>query len=120
MWQVGKADYCAPLVVVQILAGILLGPGALLFAPVAGKRVGVHVAGRVRHWQPGESTVIGWLLQTKALIMIICANILLDKSIITSETFTALLQMAVGSTMLTVPVVSLMLRRATELTSRSA
>jgi hypothetical protein len=38
--------------------------------------------------------------------MIIFANVLLDKQIITSETFTALLLMAVASTMLTVPVVT--------------
>ena len=54
--------------------------------------------------------MIGWLLQTKALIMIIFANILLDKAIITSATFTALLLMAVASTMLTIPVVSPKLR----------
>jgi len=46
------------------------------------------------------------------LIEIIFANILLDKGIITSETFTALLLMAVGSTMLTVPVVHPKLNRA--------
>jgi hypothetical protein len=63
---------------------------------------------------------IGWLLQTKALIMIIFANVLLDKNIITSETFTALLLMAIGSTMLTVPVVSPMLRRMKALLARSA
>ena len=38
--------------------------------------------------------------------MIIFANILLDKQLITSETFTALLLMAVVSTMLTIPMVS--------------
>jgi len=35
--------------------------------------------------------------------MIIFVNVLLDKQIITAETFTAMLLMAVGSTMLTVP-----------------
>ena len=30
-------------------------------------------------WLPGEAGLIGWLLQTKALIMIIFVNILLDK-----------------------------------------
>jgi hypothetical protein len=49
--------------------------------------------------------VIGWMLQTKALIMIIFVNVLLDRGIITAETFTALLLMAVGSTMLTTPIV---------------
>ena len=43
--------------------------------------------------------------------MIIFANVLLDKAIITSETFTALLLMAVASTMLTVPMVAPRLAR---------
>jgi Kef-type K+ transport system membrane component KefB len=76
----------------------------LLVASVSGKLMGVHLAGRVLRWPPGEASLIGWLLQTKALIMIIFANILLDKHIITSETFTSLLLMAVASTMLTVPI----------------
>ena len=59
------------------------------------------------------------ILQTKALIMIIFANVLLDKQIITSETFTALLLMAVASTMLTVPIVSPMLARMKEIVFRS-
>ena len=82
----------------------------LLLASVSGKLLGVQLAGRVLRWPPGEASLIGWLLQTKALIMIIFANILLDKHIITSETFTALLLMAVASTMLTVPVVEPKLR----------
>lgn len=83
----------------------------LLAASVAGKLLGVHIAGRILKWQPGEASVIGWLLQTKALIMIIFANVLLDKQIITGQTFTALLLMAVMSTMLTVPVVTPKLKR---------
>ena len=51
--------------------------------------------------------------------MIIFANILLDKAIISSEAFTALLLMAVASTMLTVPVVAPKLRRLRELVQRS-
>jgi hypothetical protein len=54
------------------------------------------------NWEVGG---VSWLLQTKALIMIIFVNILLDKQIITGATFTALLLMALGSTMLTTPVV---------------
>ncbi len=45
---------------------------------------------------------------------------LLDKNIITSATFTALLLMAVASTMLTIPAVSPKLRRMRELIERSA
>ncbi len=52
--------------------------------------------------------------------MIIFANVLLDKQIITSETFTALLLMAVGSTILTVPVVAPMLRPMLGLVKRAS
>ncbi len=82
----------------------VFGAAALfLAAAVIGKLAGVHLAGRILGWSKGEAAVIGWMLQTKALIMIIFVNVLLDKQIITAETFTAMLLMAVGSTMLTVP-----------------
>jgi Kef-type K+ transport system membrane component KefB len=90
---------------------VFVAAAVLLVAAVAGKLLGIHIAGRVLKWEPGEASIIGWLLQTKALIMIIFANVLLDKEIITSETFTALLLMAVASTMLTVPMVAPMLQR---------
>lgn len=90
---------------------VFLAAGLLLVAAVAGKLAGVQIAGKLLKWQAGEATLIGWLLQTKALIMIIFANILLDKQIITSETFTALLLMAVMSTMLTTPMVTPMLAK---------
>jgi Kef-type K+ transport system membrane component KefB len=85
--------------------------GLLTVASVGGKLAAAHIAGRVLGWKRGEATIIGWLLQTKGLIEIIFANILLDKGIITSDTFTALLLMAVGSTMLTVPIVNPRLNR---------
>jgi K+:H+ antiporter len=90
---------------------VFIAAAALLFASIAGKLIGVQIAGKILKWEPGEASFIGWLLQTKALIMIIFVNILLDKGVITSATFTALLLMAVVSTMLTVPVVSPKLER---------
>jgi Kef-type K+ transport system membrane component KefB len=92
-------------------AQVLLAAGGLLAAAVVGKLVGVRLAGKLLGWAPEEASLIGWLLQTKALIMIIFANILLDKAVITPTTFTALLLMAVGSTMLTIPVVTPKLRK---------
>ena len=80
--------------------------GLLLVASVGGKLAGVHLAGRILGWTRAETRVIGWLLQTKTLIMIIFANILLDKAIISPATFTALLLMAVASTLLTMPIVT--------------
>ncbi len=90
---------------------VFVAAAVLLVASVAGKLAGVQLAGKILKWHPGEASIIGWLLQTKALIMIIFVNILLDKAIITNETFTALLLMAIASTMLTVPVVSPKLQR---------
>lgn len=105
-WEVGGAT-------------VFIAAAVLLFASVAGKLAGVHAAGKILKWEKGEASIIGWLLQTKALIMIIFANVLLDKQIITSETFTALLIMAVASTMLTVPVVAPKLKRFASLIFRS-
>ena len=83
----------------------------LLAAAVAGKLLGAAVAGRLLGWSRDEARLIGWLLQTKALIMIIFVNILLDKQVITNTAFTALLLMAVASTMLTIPMTTPLLRR---------
>ncbi|GIU66196.1 cation:proton antiporter [Candidatus Phycosocius spiralis] len=86
---------------------VVFGAAAiLLVAAVSGKLVGVHLAGRILNWPKGEAHVIGWLLQTKALIMIIFVNVLLDKGIISNQTFTAALLMAVASTMLSIPMVT--------------
>ena len=98
---------------------ILLVGLMFLAASVAGKLLGVHLAGKWLGWQRGESSIIGWLLQTKALIMIIFVNILLDKGIISSASFTALLLMAIGSTMLTVPMVEPLLRRMRSVIGRA-
>jgi len=84
---------------------VFVAAGVLLVASVAGKRLGVALAGRILGWKPGEAHLIGWLLQTKALIEIIFATILLDKGVISADAFTALLLMAVTSTMLTIPMV---------------
>lgn len=98
---------------------VFIAAAVLLVASVAGKLAGIHIAGKILKWEKGEASIIGWLLQTKALIMIIFVNILLDKGIITSETFTALLLMAIASTMLTVPVVYPKLQRMKSLILRS-
>jgi len=100
-------------------AAVFVVAAVLLAASVSGKLVGVRIAGRILGWSKEEASIIGWLLQTKALIMIIFANILLDKGIITSETFTALLLMAIGSTMLTVPMVYPKLRHGMALSLKA-
>lgn len=106
-WQVGGAM-------------VFLAAGLLLAMQIAGKQIGLRIAGRLLNWKPGEASVIAWLLQTKGLIEIIFATVLLDKGIITSSMFTALLLMALASTMLTVPIVAPKLARMRELISRGA
>jgi Kef-type K+ transport system membrane component KefB len=91
---------------------VFVAAGVLLVAAVAGKLVGVHIAGRILGWRRADTWAIGWLLQTKALIMIIFANILLEKGIISAATFTALLLMAVASTLLTMPILTWLLQGA--------
>ena len=90
-WEMGGAE----------VVGVAL---ALLVAAVAGKLLGVGLAARLLGWAKGEARLVGWLLQTKALIMIIFANILLDRGVISPTAFTALLLMAVASTMLAMPM----------------
>jgi Kef-type K+ transport system membrane component KefB len=84
---------------------VFVAAGVLLAVSVVGKRLGIALAGRLMGWKPGEVPLVAWLLQTKALIEIIVATILLDKGVISPDAFTALLLMAVTSTMLTMPMV---------------
>lgn len=86
--------------------GVFAAAALLLVAAVAGKLLGVAMAGRALGWPKGQAWAIGWLLQTKALIMIIFANVLLDRGIIAPSAFTALLLMALASTVLTMPIVA--------------
>jgi Kef-type K+ transport system membrane component KefB len=91
--------------------GAVFAVAVTLFAvSVAGKLLGIQLAGRILKWAPGEASIVGWLLQTKGLIMIIFVTILLDRNLITAGTFTALLLMSIGSTMLTIPRVAPRLR----------
>jgi Kef-type K+ transport system membrane component KefB len=83
---------------------VLLMALLLLVVAIVGKGLGVSLASRWLRWPKGQARLVMWLLQTKALIMIIFSNILLDKQIISGETFTALLLMAAFSTVLTLPM----------------
>ena len=86
-------------------SGAVFGAALLLLvASVTGKLVGVRLAAQALKWKRHEAWLVGWLLQTKALIMIIFVNVLFDREIITSNSFTALLLMAVASTMLSIPL----------------
>ncbi|MFN4225500.1 MAG: cation:proton antiporter [Hyphomonas sp.] len=85
----------------------------LLVASVVGKLAGVKLAGLSLGWRKGDAHIIGWLLQTKGLIVIIFAQILLDRGVITNDAFTACLLMAAGSTMLSIPAITPVLKKRT-------
>ncbi len=91
-WELGGA--------VVMLVAVLL-----FLAQFVSKQIGVRWAGQQLGWTLQETKIVGYLLQTKALIEIIFASVLLDKGIITSAMFTALLIMAILSTVVTTPLV---------------
>lgn len=83
----------------------VIGVGVLLFMVQAfGKVLGLSLAGRLLKWPSGQGVTLGWLLQTKGLIEIIFATILMDRGVISSGMFTAILIMAILSTMATFPI----------------
>ena len=93
------------------LGGAVLAAGVLTIVSVGGKLIGAQLAGRILGRTRPQASIVGWLLQAKGLVM---------KQLISSETFTAPLPMALPSTMLTVPQVAPLLRGAPEVIHRSA
>lgn len=84
----------------------------LLFAvQFVSKLLGVSIASKVLGWKNKEALTVGVLLQTKGLIEIIFCSILLEKGIITSQMFTALLIVAVLSTVATMPITRRLIKK---------
>ena len=98
---------------------VIIAAVLLFITQLLGKLTGLWAAGKILDWEPGESMLVGWLLQTKALIEIIFVNVLLDKGIITNQMFTVMLLMAILSTMATIPVVTPKLQRLKHLIQKS-
>jgi Kef-type K+ transport system membrane component KefB len=104
----------------EIGGAVVLAVAVLMFlAQLSGKLLGIHVASKILNWSKGESMLVGWLLQTKALIEIIFVTVLLDKGIITSQMFTAMLFMAIMSTMATIPVVRPLIKKYPNLVQKN-
>lgn len=86
---------------------IVIGLAVTLFIVQAfGKMLGIRLSAILNGWNKQDATTIGWLLQTKALIEIIFCSVMLDKGIISAQMFTALLFMAIFSTIATTPIVT--------------
>lgn len=90
---------------------VILMAISLYFIQFAGKAGGIFIASKILKWPKKDWILISTLLQTKALIEIIFCTILLDKNIITSQMFTALLIMAILSTITTIPFYKKQIKR---------
>ncbi|MBL8549172.1 MAG: cation:proton antiporter [Hyphomonadaceae bacterium] len=86
---------------------------AIIFAAaVIGKVVPVYLAARFAGLHPGQATILGALMNTRALMELIVLNIGFSLGFIPQDVFTMLVIMAVGTTIMTGPLLQVLLRRA--------
>jgi Kef-type K+ transport system membrane component KefB len=81
-------------------------------AAVFGKIIPVFFAARASGFTPHDSAMIGVLMNTRALMELIVLNIGFSLGIIPPDVFTMLVIMAVGTTIMTGPLLQLLLSRA--------
>jgi Kef-type K+ transport system membrane component KefB len=84
----------------------------VLTAAILGKMVPVYCAGRLCGFQPRESFILGSLMNTRALMELIVLNIGFDLGFIPQNMFTMLVIMAVVTTMMTGPLLRVLLPKA--------
>jgi Kef-type K+ transport system membrane component KefB len=83
----------------------------LLALSILGKIVPVYVAGRVSGFSHAQSSVLGSLMNTRALMELIVLNIGYDLGFLPQNVFTMLVIMAVGTTVMTGPLLQRLLPR---------
>ena len=76
----------------------------LIALATAGKYGAAYFAARVNKFSPVESSIIGVMMNTRALMELIVINIGLDLGVISPTVFTMLVLMAIFSTVITTPV----------------
>ena len=86
--------------------------GIVLVAAILGKMVPVYLAGRISGFNHQESTILGSLMSTRALMELIVLNIGFDLGFIPQKVFTMLVIMAVVTTVMTGPLLRKLLPRA--------
>jgi len=84
----------------------------VLAAAVLGKTVPVFIAGRISGFNTSESAILGSLMNTRALMELIVLNIGYDLGFIPQNVFTMLVIMAVVTTVMTGPLLRLLLPAA--------
>jgi Kef-type K+ transport system membrane component KefB len=83
----------------------------VLAAAIAGKMVPVFLAGRAAGFDTGESSILASLMNTRALMELIVLNIGFDLGFLPQSMFTMLVVMAVATTLMTGPLLRLLLPR---------
>ena len=84
----------------------------ILVAAVGGKIVPVFVASRMAKFSLSESAILGSLMNTRALMELIVLNIGYDMGFLPQNVFTMLVIMAVATTVMTGPLLRVLLPRA--------
>jgi Kef-type K+ transport system membrane component KefB len=95
----------------KIPAGVRLGEflkllGMILVVACVGKFVGATVAGRVQGMSWRRSAAIGTLMNTRGLTELVLLSIGLDKGVLNGTMFTALVLMAIITTVMTSPLLN--------------
>lgn len=93
---------------------------AIFAAAVASKILPVYVAGRIAGLTGPEASIIGALMNTRALMELIVLNIGLSLGVIPQDVFTMLVIMAIGTTMMTGPLLQWLLPQAGLPTDRNS
>jgi Kef-type K+ transport system membrane component KefB len=93
---------------------------AVLAAAIAGKMVPVFLAGRAAGFDTNESTILASLMNTRALMELIVLNIGYDLGFLPQNMFTMLVVMAVVTTLMTGPLLKVLLPRVGHVVLRAA
>jgi len=86
--------------------------GIILAAAVTSKVIPVYLAARASGLAPRDAKILGVLMNTRALMELIVLNIGLYLGVIPRQVFTMLVIMAVGTTIMTGPLLQRVLTRA--------
>jgi Kef-type K+ transport system membrane component KefB len=85
--------------------------GLVLIASILGKIVPVYIAGRFSGFDRWESAVLGSLMNTRGLMELIALNVGYDLGFLPQKAFTMLVIMAIATTLMTGPLLRLLLPR---------
>jgi Kef-type K+ transport system membrane component KefB len=86
--------------------------GVVMAAAILAKMVPVYFTSRLFGFDPRESSILGSLMNTRALMELIVLNIGFDLGFIPQNMFTMLVIMAIVTTTMTGPLLRILLPRA--------